>query len=102
MSDSDVLKPDTIAKPKIEQPRLYKVILLNDDFTPREFVVKVLQAVFHASEDQAYRIMMTAHQRGTCVVAAFTRDIAESKATEGTEMGRQAGHPLTFSTEPEE
>jgi ATP-dependent Clp protease adaptor protein ClpS len=94
--DIDVLKPETILKPKIEQPRLYKVVLLNDDYTPREFVVQVLK------EDQAYRIMMTAHQRGVCVVATFTRDVAESKAKEGTEMGRQKGYPLAFSTEPEE
>src|ERR1051325_10726657 len=102
MSDDVVLKPDTIAKPKIQQPRLYKVILLNDDYTPREFVVQVLKAVFRTNEDQAYRIMMTAHQRGACVVATFTRDIAESKATEGTNAGRQNGHPLEFTTEPEE
>ena len=101
MSDIDV-KPDTIAKPKIEQPRLHKVILINDDYTPREFVIGVLMMVFHMSEDQAYRVMMTAHQRGACVVAAFTRDIAESKATEGTNAGRQNGHPLEFTTEPEE
>ena len=100
--DIDVLKPDTVLKPKIEQPRLYKVVLINDDYTPREFVVQVLKAVFRTTEDQAYRIMMTAHQRGACVVAAFTRDIAESKATEGTNAGRQAGHPLEFTTEPEE
>jgi len=102
MSDIDVLKPDAVLKPKIEQPRLYKVILLNDDYTPREFVVQVLKAVFRTTEEQGYRIMMTAHQRGVCVVATFTRDVAESKATEGTEMGRQKGYPLTFSTEPEE
>ena len=101
MSDIDV-KPDTIAKPKIEQPRLYKVILLNDDYTPREFVTAVLMMVFHMSEDQAHRVMMTAHQRGACVVATFTRDVAESKAKEGTDMGRQKGYPLMFSTEPEE
>ena len=100
--DIDVLKPETVLKPKIEQPRLYKVVLLNDDYTPREFVVKVLQAVFRTTEDQGYRIMMTAHQRGVCVVATFTRDIAESKAKEGTDMGRQKGYPLSFSTEPEE
>src|ERR1044071_9056901 len=87
--DIDVLKPDTILKPKIEQPRLYK------------FVVQVLKAVFRTTEDQAYRIMMTAHQRGVCVVATFTRDVAESKAKEGTDMGRQKGYPLMFSTEPE-
>ena len=101
MSDIDV-NPDTITKPKIEQPRLYKVILLNDDYTPREFVVKVLMGVFRMSEDQAYRIMMTAHQKGACVVATYTRDVAESKATQGTDMGRQKGYPLSFSTEPEE
>ena len=95
-------KPRTRTKPKVERPKLWKVILLNDDYTPREFVIGVLMMVFHMSEDQAYRIMMTAHQRGACVVAAFTRDIAESKATEGTNAGRQAGHPLEFTTEPEE
>ena len=100
MSDTD-LKPKTVVLPKTEQPRLYKVILINDDYTPREFVVKVLQAVFRTSEDQAYGIMMTAHKLGACVVAAFTRDVAETKATEGTEMGRSKGYPLTFSTEPE-
>jgi ATP-dependent Clp protease adaptor protein ClpS len=102
MSDIDVLKPDTIAKPKTQEPKLYKVILLNDDYTPREFVVQVLKAVFRTTEDQAYRIMMTAHQKGVCVVATYTRDIAESKATEGTDMGREKGYPLAFSTEPEE
>jgi ATP-dependent Clp protease adaptor protein ClpS len=102
MSDIDVLKPDTIAKPKTQEPKLYKVILLNDDYTPREFVVQVLKAVFRTTEEQAHRIMMTAHQRGACVVATFTRDIAESKATEATDMGRQHGFPLMFSTEPEE
>lgn len=97
---------DTIAKtkvkPKTKRPRLHKVILVNDDFTPREFVVTVLKAVFRMSEEQAYRVMMTAHRLGVCVVAVFTRDVAESKATEATEMGRRAGHPLMFTTEPEE
>ena len=102
MRDIDVLKPDTVLKLKLEQPKLYKVLLLNDDFTPREFVVQVLKAVFRTTEDQAYRIMMTAHQRGVCVVATFTRDVAESKAKEATDMGRSKGYPLAFSTEPEE
>ena len=102
MSDIDVLKPDTVLKPKTQEPKLYKVILLNDDYTPREFVVQVLKAVFRTTEEQAYRIMMTAHQQGVCVVATYTRDIAESKATEATDMGREKGYPLAFSTEPEE
>ena len=101
MSDIDV-KPDTIAKPKIEQPRLYKVILLNDDYTPREFVVMVLKAVFRMNEDQAYNVMMTAHQRGACVIAVFTKDVADTKAKEATELGKSKGYPLFFTTEPEE
>jgi ATP-dependent Clp protease adaptor protein ClpS len=95
-------KPKTRTKPKTERPRLHKVILLNDDYTPRDFVVAVLKAVFRMSEDQAARVMITAHQKGACVVAVFQRDIAETKATEATDAGRQAGFPLMFTTEPEE
>jgi ATP-dependent Clp protease adaptor protein ClpS len=101
MSDL-VTVPRTRVKPKTERPRLYKVILLNDDYTPREFVVVVLKAVFRISEDQAHRVMMTAHQRGVCVVAVYIKDVAESKATEATELGRQKNYPLMFTTEPEE
>jgi ATP-dependent Clp protease adaptor protein ClpS len=87
---------------KTERPRLHKVILLNDDYTPREFVVTVLKGIFRMSEDQAARVMITAHQKGACVVAVFAQDIAETKATEGTDAGRRAGFPLMFTTEPEE
>ena len=69
---------------------------------PREFVVLVLKAVFRMSGDQAYRVMMTAHQRGACVIAVYTRDVAETKAKEGTELGKSKGYPLFFTTEPEE
>lgn len=78
------------------------MILLNDDYTPREFVVAVLKAEFRMSESQAYRVMMTAHRRGACVVAVFTKDIAESKATRATDAARKMGYPLMFTTEPEE
>jgi ATP-dependent Clp protease adaptor protein ClpS len=94
-------KPRTKVKVKTQRPRLYKVILLNDDYTPREFVVMVLMAVFRMTETQAHRVMITAHMRGVCVVAVFAKDVAESKATEATELGRSAGHPLSFTTEPE-
>ena len=100
--------PDITVKPvikpelKVERPRLYKVILINDDYTPREFVTRVLKAEFRLNEDQAYRVMMTAHRLGVCVVAMFERDVAETKATRATDMGRAKGHPLTFTTEPEE
>jgi ATP-dependent Clp protease adaptor protein ClpS len=95
-------KPRTKVRTKTERPRLHKVILLNDDYTPREFVVLVLKAEFRMNEDQAYRVMITAHKRGACVVAVFEKDIAETKATRATEMGRSKGYPLLFTTEPEE
>jgi ATP-dependent Clp protease adaptor protein ClpS len=95
-------KPRTKVRLKTERPRLHKVILVNDDFTPREFVVTVLKAEFRMNEDQAYRVMLTAHKRGACVVAVFTRDVAETKATRATEAGRRKGYPLLFTTEPEE
>ncbi|MDF3060179.1 MAG: clpS [Microvirga sp.] len=97
-----VIKPRAKVRTKTERPRLHKVILVNDDYTPRAFVVAVLRAVFRMSEDEAHRVMMTAHLRGVCVVAVFAKDIAESKATEATDLGRSAGHPLSFTTEPEE
>ncbi len=97
-----LVKPRTAVRTKTQRPPLYKVILLNDDYTPREFVVAVLKAEFRLNEDQAYRVMMTAHRLGVCVVAVFARDIAETKATRATDMARAKGHPLTFTTEPEE
>jgi ATP-dependent Clp protease adaptor protein ClpS len=97
-----VLKPRTKTQPKTERPKLYKVILVNDDFTPREFVVTVLKGEFRMSEDQAYKVMITAHRRGVCVVAVYTKDIAETKATRATDAGRAKGYPLLFTTEPEE
>jgi ATP-dependent Clp protease adaptor protein ClpS len=101
MSDT-VLKPRVKLQPKVQRPPLYKVILLNDDYTPREFVVLVLKAVFRMSAEQAYRVMMTAHRRGVCVIAVYARDIAETKAKEATELGKSKGYPLFFTTEPEQ
>ena len=98
--------PRTKVRPKTElkteRPKLWKVILLNDDYTPREFVVMVLKAVFRMNEDAAYNVMMTAHRRGACVIAVFTKDVADTKAKEATELGKSTGYPLYFTTEPEE
>jgi ATP-dependent Clp protease adaptor protein ClpS len=101
MNDT-VTKPKTRTKTKVERPRLHKVILLNDDYTPRGFVVTVLKAEFRMTEDQAHKVMLTAHKLGACVVAVFARDIAETKATRATDAGRAKGYPLLFTTEPEE
>ncbi|MDX8457664.1 ATP-dependent Clp protease adapter ClpS [Mesorhizobium humile] len=97
-----VIKPRTKTQPKTERPKLYKVILVNDDFTPREFVVTVLKGEFKLSEDQAHRVMITAHTRGVCVVAVFAKDVAETKATRATDAGKAKGYPLLFTVEPEE
>ena len=94
--------PKTKGKTKTERPRLHKVILVNDDYTPREFVVTILKAEFRMTEDQAHKVMITAHRRGVCVVAVFTKDVAETKATRATDAGRAKGYPLLFTTEPEE
>ena len=95
-------KPRTKVRLKTERPRLHKVILVNDDYTPREFVVAVLKAEFRMNEEHAYRVMITAHRRGVCVVAVYAKDVAETKATRATEAGRSKGYPLQFTTEPEE
>jgi ATP-dependent Clp protease adaptor protein ClpS len=100
MSDTDT-KSNTKTRAKVARPPLFKVILLNDDFTPRDFVVRILKAEFRMSESQAEIVMLTAHQKGVCVVAVFTREIAETKATRATEMARGEGFPLLFTTEPE-
>ena len=85
---------------RTERPRLHKVMLVNDDYTPREFVVLLLKTEFRISETQAQRIMITAHRRGVCVVAVYTKDVAESKATNATDAARKQGYQLLFTTEP--
>ena len=102
MSQQTNVKPRTRTKTKVERPKLWKVILLNDDYTPREFVVMVLKSVFRMGEEAAYAVMLTAHQKGACVIAVFTKDVAETKAKEATDLAKDEGYPLAFSTEPEE
>lgn len=101
MTDTITTPIDTVVL-KPERPRLHKVILVNDDFTPREFVVTVLRAEFSLGEEQARRVMTTAHRRGVCVVGVFTKDVAETKATNATDAARKKDYPLLFTTEPEE
>jgi ATP-dependent Clp protease adaptor protein ClpS len=87
---------------KVERPKLYKVVLVNDDYTPRDFVVTVLRSEFRLNEEQGRKVMMTAHQRGVCVVAVFTKDVAETKTANAVDAARKQGYPLLFTTEPEE
>ena len=94
--------PKPEAKTRPERPHLYKVILLNDDFTPREFVVRVLMGIFRMSEAEAMGVMLTAHRRGACVVAVYTKEVADMKAQQATDMGQRRGYPLAFTTERED
>ena len=103
MSQDDiVVAPKTKVVPKVDKPKLYKVILFNDDYTPREFVMAILKAVFKTGELAGYHIMITAHQKGSCVVAVYARDIAETKVKEAMDYAKDAGFPLMFVAEPEE
>jgi ATP-dependent Clp protease adaptor protein ClpS len=86
---------------QVERPRLHKVILVNDDYTPRSFVVRILKAEFRLGEARARQVMSTAHQRGACVVGIYTQEVAETKATNAVDAARKEGFPLLFTTEPE-
>ncbi|CTQ60014.1 MAG: ATP-dependent Clp protease adapter ClpS [Roseibium album] len=98
MSETDLkLKQKT----KVQKPKLYKVILVNDDYTPREFVVLILKAEFRLDMAQAEVVMLTAHQKGVCVVSVYPKDVAETKATRAIDAASQMGYPLQFTVEPE-
>jgi ATP-dependent Clp protease adaptor protein ClpS len=79
-------------KPK--KPRMYRVVLLNDDYTPMEFVVWVLRVVFHKPMDEATRLMLQVHNQGRGVCGVFTYDVARSKATQVQTLARKHEHPL--------
>ncbi len=89
------------AKPKLQKPQLYKVILLNDDFTPMEFVVVVLERFFHKNREDATRIMLHVHQKGIGVCGLYTREIAETKVRMVLAFAREQQHPLQCTMEPE-
>ena len=86
-------------KPKL--PSLYKVIILNDDYTPMEFVVLVLQEFFRKSQEEATNIMLHVHQRGVGVCGVYTYEVAETKATQVMELARKNQHPLQLQLEKE-
>lgn len=87
--------------PKVETPRLYKVLLLNDDFTPMDFVVLVLKKFFSKSEQDATRIMLDVHHQGTGVAGIFALETAEMKVMQVNQFARQSQHPLKSTLEPE-
>ena len=97
-TDTGVL---TRAKPKTKKPSLYKVLLLNDDYTPMEFVVMVLEQFFNKSREDAYTIMLHVHQKGVGVCGVYTYEVAETKVTQVMDAAKRAGHPLQCTLEKE-
>jgi ATP-dependent Clp protease adaptor protein ClpS len=89
----------TQTKPKTQKPSMYKVLLLNDDYTPMEFVVHVLERFFHKNRDEATRIMLHVHQRGIGVCGVYTFEVAETKVTQVIDFARKHSHPLQCTME---
>lgn len=88
--------------PKTKRPSMFVVLVHNDPFTPREFVVEVLKRFFIKTPEQALKIMITAHTNGLAAVGTYTKEIAETRASKANEYSRSEGRPLTFSVQEEE
>lgn len=91
----------TKTRPKTKRPHLYKVLLLNDDYTPMEFVVHVLEKFFSKGREEATRIMLHVHHKGVGVCGVYTYEVAETKVTQVMDFSRQHGHPLQCTMEKE-
>ncbi len=89
----------TKSRPKTKKPAMYKVLMLNDDYTPMEFVVHVLERFFGKNQEEATRIMLHVHQRGVGICGVFTHELAETKATQVMDLARQNDHPLQCTIE---
>jgi ATP-dependent Clp protease adaptor protein ClpS len=100
--DDDDTTVITKTKPKTQRPPLYKVLLLNDDYTPMEFVVHVLERFFGITHSQAVEIMLTVHKKGVAVVGVFSFEIAETKVAQVMDFARRNQHPLQCTMEKEE
>jgi len=87
---------------KVKRPRMYKVLMHNDDYTTRDFVVWVLQTIFHKSEGDAVRIMLHVHQTGIGVAGIYTREVAETKVQKTERLARENEYPLRLTMEPTE
>jgi len=88
-------------KPRLHKPRLYRVVMLNDDYTPMDFVVQVLEVFFHMNREQATRTMLKVHVEGRAICGVFTRDIAETKAEQINQYSSENEHPLLCQIEPD-
>ena len=87
------------SSPKTRKPSMYKVLMLNDDYTPMEFVVSVLQSIFLMSQEKAMQIMLHVHQRGVGICGVYTFEVAETKANQVMDLARASEHPLQCAIE---
>ena len=99
-SDSGIALQES--KPELKRPPLFKVVLMNDDYTPMEFVVEILETFFRMNREQATHVMLTVHTQGKGVCGIFTRDIAETKAAQVNQYARENEHPLLCEIEASE
>ena len=90
------------AKPELKRPPMYCVVLMNDDYTPMDFVIEILQQYFALNLDQATQVMLTVHYEGKGVAGVYPRDIAETKANQVNNYARSQGHPLLCQIEPKD
>lgn len=97
--DHDVGLVTEKAKPKLKRPPMYKVIILNDDYTPMEFVIQVLESFFRMGREKATQIMLHVHTRGVGVCGVYTKDVAETKVAQVNEYARNCQHPLLCEME---
>ncbi|BBF78542.1 MAG TPA: ATP-dependent Clp protease adapter ClpS [Acinetobacter ursingii] len=107
LSDSQSNEPEgdiavQTAEPQLKRPPLYAVVLLNDDYTPMDFVIEILQQYFALNLDQATQVMLTVHYEGKGVAGVYPRDIAETKANQVNNYARSQGHPLLCQIEPKD
>ena len=86
-------------KPKLKKPPLYKVVMLNDDYTPMEFVVEILERFFTMDREKATRVMLTVHTQGKATCGVYSRDVAETKAAQVNQYSREHEHPLLCEIE---
>ncbi|MCO8042800.1 ATP-dependent Clp protease adapter ClpS [Acinetobacter bohemicus] len=96
--DSDIAVQT--APPELKRPPMYAVVLMNDDYTPMEFVIEILQQYFAMNLDQATQVMLTVHYEGKGIAGVYPRDIAETKANQVNNCARSQGHPLLCQIEP--
>jgi ATP-dependent Clp protease adaptor protein ClpS len=91
----------TLVKERLKRPERHKVVLHNDDYTPMEFVVELLETMFSRSGAEATRIMLLVHRNGIGIAGVYSREIAEAKATKSVRIARESGYPFLCTTEPE-